>query len=185
MEDEKIEEVKNWLEPISVRDIQIFLGFANFYGRFIQSFSKIARPLILMLRTSLTFIVLQLLIDAVGKNEAYRDESISNEINSSNLSAFKMFTEVNYLTSEGAKKDGGNPNSDGNSNSGDNFNNSGNHTKNDIKAAKSSDYLTSDIKKAFNFLWYTFTQAPIFQHLDLKRHIWIKTNMSSYAIGRI
>ena len=52
MEDEQIEAVKNWPEPKSIRDIQVFLGFANFYRRFIQSFSKIAGPLTSMLRTS-------------------------------------------------------------------------------------------------------------------------------------
>ena len=31
MEDERIEAVKQWPEPQSVRDIQVFLGFANFY----------------------------------------------------------------------------------------------------------------------------------------------------------
>ena len=35
MEDERIEAVKNWPEPTSVRDIQVFIGFANFYRRFI------------------------------------------------------------------------------------------------------------------------------------------------------
>ncbi len=35
MEEEKIEAVKTWPEPQSVRDIQVFLGFANFYRRFI------------------------------------------------------------------------------------------------------------------------------------------------------
>ena len=42
IEDKKIEAVKQWLEPQSVQDIQIFLGFANFYWRFIQRFSRIA-----------------------------------------------------------------------------------------------------------------------------------------------
>ena len=31
IKDERIEAVKNWLEPKSVRDIQVFFGFANFY----------------------------------------------------------------------------------------------------------------------------------------------------------
>ena len=31
MEAKRIEMVKKWLEPKSVRDIQVFLGFANFY----------------------------------------------------------------------------------------------------------------------------------------------------------
>ena len=52
MEDERIEVVKNWLEPKSMRDIQVFFGFANFYWRFIQGFSKIAKPLTSMLRTT-------------------------------------------------------------------------------------------------------------------------------------
>lgn len=52
MEEERIEAVKNWPEPKSVRDIQVFLGFANFYRQFIQGCSKIAGPLTSMLRTS-------------------------------------------------------------------------------------------------------------------------------------
>ena len=52
MEDERIEAVKQWPEPQSVRDIQVFLGFANFYRRFIQGFSRIAAPLTSMLKTS-------------------------------------------------------------------------------------------------------------------------------------
>ncbi len=39
-------------EPQSVRDIQVFLGFANFYRRFIRNFSRIAAPLTSMLRTT-------------------------------------------------------------------------------------------------------------------------------------
>ena len=54
MEEERIEAVKSWPEPKSVRDIQVFIGFANFYRRFIQGFSKIAAPLTSMLKTSLT-----------------------------------------------------------------------------------------------------------------------------------
>ena len=52
MEEEKIEAVKAWPEPKSIRDIQVFLGFANFYQRFIQGFSKIAAPFTSMLKTA-------------------------------------------------------------------------------------------------------------------------------------
>ena len=31
MEDKQIKVVKNWPKPTSVRDIQVFIGFANFY----------------------------------------------------------------------------------------------------------------------------------------------------------
>ena len=54
MEEERIEAVKAWPEPKSIRDIQVFLGFANFYRRFIQGFSKIAAPLTSMLKTTPT-----------------------------------------------------------------------------------------------------------------------------------
>ena len=50
MEDERIEAVRNWPEPKSVRDIQVFIGFANFYRRFIRGFSRIAAPLTSMLK---------------------------------------------------------------------------------------------------------------------------------------
>ena len=50
IEDESMDIMKNWLELKSVYDIQVFLGFPNFYQYFIQGFSKIAWPLTLMLR---------------------------------------------------------------------------------------------------------------------------------------
>ena len=52
IEDERIEAVRNWPEPKSVRDIQVFIGFANFYRRFIRGFSRIAAPLTSMLKTT-------------------------------------------------------------------------------------------------------------------------------------
>ena len=35
MEDKRIEAVKNWPKPKLMRNIQVFLEFANFYRRFI------------------------------------------------------------------------------------------------------------------------------------------------------
>ena len=52
MEDKQIEAVKNWPEPKSVQNIQVFIGFANFYQRFIRDFSRIAAPLTSMLKTT-------------------------------------------------------------------------------------------------------------------------------------
>ena len=34
-----------WPEPCNVRDVQLFLGFCNFYHRFIDPYSKISHPL--------------------------------------------------------------------------------------------------------------------------------------------
>ena len=52
IEDERIKAVEQWPEPKSVRDIQVFLEFANFYWQFIQEFSRIAAPITVMLKTT-------------------------------------------------------------------------------------------------------------------------------------
>ena len=52
MEEKKIDAVKAPSKPKSVRDIQVFIGFANFNRRFIQDFSKIPAPLTSILKTS-------------------------------------------------------------------------------------------------------------------------------------
>ena len=52
MEEEQIKAVHDWPKPQSVRDIQVFLGFANFYRQFIQGFSRLAAPLTSMLKTT-------------------------------------------------------------------------------------------------------------------------------------
>ena len=41
----KINKVTNWPEPTSTREVQQFLGFANYYRRFIRDFSQVAKPL--------------------------------------------------------------------------------------------------------------------------------------------
>jgi len=41
----KVEAIMSWTTPKRVKDIQAFLGLANFYHHFIQDFSKIATPL--------------------------------------------------------------------------------------------------------------------------------------------
>ena len=41
----KVEAVTAWPTPKNLKDVRGFVGFANFYRRFIKDFSKIARPL--------------------------------------------------------------------------------------------------------------------------------------------
>ena len=45
MKEEKVKGVLDWLTPKCVKDVQKFLGLANYYCQFIQGFISIARPL--------------------------------------------------------------------------------------------------------------------------------------------
>jgi hypothetical protein len=52
VERSRIETVVEWPEPKSYREVQVFLGFANSYRRFIAKYSKIAAPLSGLLKGS-------------------------------------------------------------------------------------------------------------------------------------
>ena len=45
IEPEKIETIKNWPIPSHKKQVQSFLGFANYYRNFIAGYSEKARPL--------------------------------------------------------------------------------------------------------------------------------------------
>jgi len=45
MEEEKVKRVLEWPMPKCVKDVQKFLGLANYYCQFIEGFTRIARPL--------------------------------------------------------------------------------------------------------------------------------------------
>jgi transposase InsO family protein len=45
MEESRIEAIRKWPEPTCVKDVQVFLGFANFYRRFIEAYSRVVTPL--------------------------------------------------------------------------------------------------------------------------------------------
>lgn len=45
MDPAKVRTVLDWNDPKNVKEVQSFLGFANFYRRFISGYSRIAAPL--------------------------------------------------------------------------------------------------------------------------------------------
>ena len=113
MEDEQIEAVKNWPEPTSVRDIQVFIGFVNFYRRFIKGFNRIAAPLTSLLKTTRSS-------DSASKafraddnevvggggraNETVVNLSKNNKFrNSMRVSNIRATREPNFLTSNAKK----------------------------------------------------------------------------------
>jgi len=46
MDPAKVECITSWEAPVNVKDVQAFLGFSNFYRRFIKGFSRIVTPLV-------------------------------------------------------------------------------------------------------------------------------------------
>ena len=50
MDNGKVEAVTEWPRPTTLKELQRFLGFANFYRRFIRNYSSIAAPLTSLLK---------------------------------------------------------------------------------------------------------------------------------------
>src|SRR5216684_906061 len=56
MDPAKLQAINNWPTPTSLKDIQCFLGFCNFYHCFIQKYSHVAHPLFLLTRQDTKFL---------------------------------------------------------------------------------------------------------------------------------
>ena len=52
----KVEAVQGWRSPTTPNEIRSFLGLAGYYRRFIEGFSKIARPMTQLLRKGIKYI---------------------------------------------------------------------------------------------------------------------------------
>ena len=55
MDPEKIKSILEWPVPTSVKEVQSFLGFANFYRKFIANYSRLATPLTTLTGKSVKF----------------------------------------------------------------------------------------------------------------------------------
>ncbi len=150
IEDERIEAVKNWSEPKSVRNIQVFLWFANFYRPFIWGFSKIAGPLTSILRTANSS---ENLLTSVGVAE--EDEVVGGgESGGANGNLSKS------QKSKKSKKSAKNPTKMTKSQK---LTQSKSPTTSNVGAME---FLTSEARIAFTQLRKTFTDAQILQHFD-------------------
>ncbi|CAI5474719.1 unnamed protein product [Closterium sp. Yama58-4] len=52
----KITAVQDWVAPTSVKELQSFLGFANYYRHFVQGYASIASPLTDLLRKGVEYV---------------------------------------------------------------------------------------------------------------------------------
>ena len=176
MEVEKIKVVKKWPEPKLVQDIQVFLGFANFYQQFIQGFSRIAALLTSMPKTAVS--PERLTLEEIGHSEG-GDGVGSIEI------AKKSRKSKGHKMSKSQKSAKSQKLSMPRKSKGEKLkkpSKSGNSPNFDVKNSGPS-FLTPKARSAFNRLWLAFTKALILWHFDPKYHIQIKTDALGYAIG--
>jgi transposase InsO family protein len=52
---DKTEVIRHWQEPYTVKGVQSFLGFCNFYRRFIQDYGFVAKPLTQLTKSNVPF----------------------------------------------------------------------------------------------------------------------------------
>ncbi|KAI1007317.1 hypothetical protein K3495_g897 [Podosphaera aphanis] len=55
VDSEKVKVIENWIPPSNVKSVQSFLGFCNFYRRFIRNYGVIAKPLNNLTRRGVEF----------------------------------------------------------------------------------------------------------------------------------
>ena len=177
MEAERIEVMKDWPEPKSVCDIQVFIGFANFYWRFIQGFSRIAAPLTSILKTTrLHDEPAPSRID--GSRPAFGRNNGNGEVDEIGGD------DVEHAKKSGKSKGQKTSKSRKSAKSGKNSSKSGN-LPNFGATESGPSFLTPEARSAFNRLRLAFTEAPILRHFDPECHIRIETDASGYAIGGV
>lgn len=52
---DKVQAIRNWPIPKTLKEVQAFIGFANFYRRFILDYSKITNPLTALTKKNCKF----------------------------------------------------------------------------------------------------------------------------------
>ena len=139
----------------------MFLGFANFYRRFIQGFSRIAAPLTSILKTA------EPRKGGVGVGADSIARCVGNKLDGRRIDDNKVDgDEVDDdvgMTVQILSK-----------------------SKNSSKSKEvESSFLTSGARKAFTKLRQAFIKALILHHFDPEHHIWIETDASGHAIGRV
>ncbi|KAI0993225.1 hypothetical protein K3495_g14959 [Podosphaera aphanis] len=92
MDDEKVKAIVSWMAPSCVRDLQKFLGFANFYRRFIKNFSKLCQPLNELLCKNIAW--------SWGKSQQQAFDQLKNSFTSAPTLAYFDFSKKSILETD-------------------------------------------------------------------------------------
>ena len=159
MEAKQIEVVRKWSEQKSIRDIQVLLGFANFYWQFMQGFSRIAASLTSMLKTTNE--------PAPSRNDGSRSAFSRNddsrpifERNEGDDEVDRFGGDLEHARKSGKSKGRKTSKSRKSAKSGKNLSKSGNLPNFGATESELS-FLTPEARLAFNRLRLTFPKAPI------------------------
>ena len=162
MKNKRIEAVKQWPESQLVQDIQVFLGFANFYPRFIQGFSRIAIPFTSTLKTS--------------ENTESKTRPGEGGVGVGSNRAGYGGSKLDRSELHSGEVDGGEVGDD----------EVGEKGRNLSKSKKTElSFLISGARKTFTKLRQAFIKGPILHHFDPERHIRVETDASGYAIDGV
>ena len=55
MDPTKVSAIQEWEKPRNIKDVRVFLGFSNFYRRFIRAYSRVVSPLVNLTRKGVPF----------------------------------------------------------------------------------------------------------------------------------
>ena len=143
----------------------MFLGFANFYWRFIQGFSRIATSLTLILKTlGGTEFKTKPGEGGVGVGCDSRAGRGKSEIGRSGIDNVEVGSGEVEIDEVGKKVQ---------------------NLSKSKKTIRSSDFLTPGAKLIFTKLRQAFIKTPILHYYDLERYIQIETDVSGYAISGV
>ncbi|EDN08461.1 hypothetical protein HCAG_04960 [Histoplasma mississippiense (nom. inval.)] len=100
MDRSRVSAIEDWPAPRTYREVQVFLGFANFYRRFIYAYSRIAAPLTDLLKGSVKgrktgpFILTQDAVRAFEElKQAFADATMLNHFDPGPTQSEKAFSQ--------------------------------------------------------------------------------------------
>jgi hypothetical protein len=160
MEEDRVRSILEWPMPTTLKELQCFLGFANFYRRFIRNYSIIVAPLTDALKTG------------PMKKGKGKDASVvrsTPEAKRKSTIDGPSAAEGKETSTEVFRRDRKLQDS----------------AINELKVQRQPFQLTERGKEAFHKIKTEFSKAPLLRHFDIEKPIRVETDASGFAIAGI